>query len=564
LRIIGNYQEGEEIDETLGKVKEFLGKFQGSFKHSVEGIVANIEKDEQKLVHQYFIDNRLTGEEGLSVQQSVDLGLPKKYLDGCVENDTFDGNFPEVFDALLKRKAHVSLIFYHPQRDQILDLISSHRASLYHTNEDGQMTNNTSAEILNYVQKALIKIAIDKQDPDLLRKLRENKLFDISSEQFCEYFVRAVIKENRGVINELALNEDLIGDLFVYGSSNNNLEFLEYLIDKGLDIDSVNQNGFSALMMACQKGNSRIVNFLLDKGADVNIQGTTLEFGAQTALALAAQKGVLKIVESLLNRGANVDFQDSSGSTAIDYASKYGRVEVVSFLLDRVNDESKFEALNSAMNSHNPNSEICGIIWDHLSVQVNQQTNEPGIMQDQSGNSFAHLIVVSVNSPNFKKNKKEFTKHMFGELSKKPYFNPMQTDGANRTAIEFAFEAEQTDVAKTMFEMLSTEQQIMALNRTTQNNKAETVGNFLLEVMDKNLDHHIKDLEPRAPTFRRLDFDLEDNIIPAPAIPQADKLNPALRDAVNNNAALSALPKGSAVVNKISRLQALIAAQQEQ
>lgn len=55
----------------------------------------------------------------------------------------------------------------------------------------------------------------------------------------------------------------------------------------------------------------------------------------QTALMLAVSHGRTAMVQSLLGRGADVNLQDDEGSTALMCASEHGHVDMVRLLLSQ-------------------------------------------------------------------------------------------------------------------------------------------------------------------------------------------------------------------------------------
>lgn len=55
----------------------------------------------------------------------------------------------------------------------------------------------------------------------------------------------------------------------------------------------------------------------------------------QTALMLAVSHGRMAMVQSLLGRGADVNLQDDEGSTALMCASEHGHVDMVRLLLSQ-------------------------------------------------------------------------------------------------------------------------------------------------------------------------------------------------------------------------------------
>jgi len=86
----------------------------------------------------------------------------------------------------------------------------------------------------------------------------------------------------------------------------------------------------AALRDAAARGQIQEVRAALERGADVN---TADELG-RTALMLAAFDGHTAIVHLLLSKGAQVNIRDSSGRTALMYSSSGPFPETVKLLLD--------------------------------------------------------------------------------------------------------------------------------------------------------------------------------------------------------------------------------------
>jgi ankyrin repeat protein len=99
------------------------------------------------------------------------------------------------------------------------------------------------------------------------------------------------------------------------GHSNVVNRLLERLLNKGADVNQQNYKGDTALMMAVEMGYNNIVNRLLDvKDIDVNVQNPERQM---TPLMWATHNGFLKLVERLLNKGADVNQQNYKGDTAL-------------------------------------------------------------------------------------------------------------------------------------------------------------------------------------------------------------------------------------------------------
>jgi hypothetical protein len=109
------------------------------------------------------------------------------------------------------------------------------------------------------------------------------------------------------------------------------LEIVEKLLMKGADVNLQDNKGFTALMVAVHYGRLEIVEKLIEVGANRNLQ--IIE--GYTALMLAVQNGRLDIVEKLLEKAADPDLQNNEGITALMIAVELGRLEIVEKLLEK-------------------------------------------------------------------------------------------------------------------------------------------------------------------------------------------------------------------------------------
>ena len=121
-----------------------------------------------------------------------------------------------------------------------------------------------------------------------------------------------------------------LDDLFKAVKANDVRELRIYL-DQGMDPNSTNKEGYSALMEAAREGHVEVVELLLDRKAKVNQQNAV----GETAVMLAAFKGHLGTVRLLHRRGAELK---TSGWTALHYAAFQGSAPVAKYLLDNKAD----------------------------------------------------------------------------------------------------------------------------------------------------------------------------------------------------------------------------------
>jgi len=73
------------------------------------------------------------------------------------------------------------------------------------------------------------------------------------------------------------LSQEELNNLLISlsNSTQNNVPYIEEVLQKGANIEFQNEEGNTALCFACIKGNLTIVNFLINKGANINHRNKT-------------------------------------------------------------------------------------------------------------------------------------------------------------------------------------------------------------------------------------------------------------------------------------------------
>ena len=110
---------------------------------------------------------------------------------------------------------------------------------------------------------------------------------------------------------------------------NGHTPVLQFLLEEGAEVEAKDVNGRTALMYASSGPFEEAVAFLLEHGAEVDVQGTLEGF---TALMTAASEGLVEVVRLLLAHGADPSLVDKDGDTAASFARQNGHSEVVELL----------------------------------------------------------------------------------------------------------------------------------------------------------------------------------------------------------------------------------------
>ncbi|MDO6471853.1 ankyrin repeat domain-containing protein [Maribacter sp. 1_MG-2023] len=216
-------------------------------------------------------------------------------------------------------------------------------------------------------------------------------------------------------------NDEDGNGIFNYASKKGNIDFLNLLIKKGVDYKSLNDNGGNAFMFASQGGRGfsnglPVYTYLKGLGLEPNIvekNGSTplhrLAFGTKDAA----------IIELFLNAGADVNQADEEGNTPFLNAAARNQLSIVQLLAKNVKD----------INAANKSGETALMLATHSNkADVVEFLISKGAdinAQDTAGNTAAYFLADSYN----KRNAKAFDAKLALLKSKGLKFNTVQGEG---------------------------------------------------------------------------------------------------------------------------------------
>ena len=108
-------------------------------------------------------------------------------------------------------------------------------------------------------------------------------------------------------------------------------ESLRAIIDHGADVNAINKNSVTAIMIACYKGNTDAISILLNAGADLNMT----DGNGATCIHHVVGEGFTKaMLETVINHGADVNATNKNNVTALMIACLNSNEDAINVLLN--------------------------------------------------------------------------------------------------------------------------------------------------------------------------------------------------------------------------------------
>ncbi|MDC7816880.1 ankyrin repeat domain-containing protein [Pseudomonas sp. BLCC-B112] len=123
------------------------------------------------------------------------------------------------------------------------------------------------------------------------------------------------------------------------------VEMLDTFIEAGYSLDTQDEKGYTALILAAYHGQGPAVERLLDAGANACAQDKR----GNTALMGAIFKGEVQIARRLLATDCSPDQRNGAGQTAAMYAGLFKRVELLDALAAKGADLNAEDPLGNSV-----------------------------------------------------------------------------------------------------------------------------------------------------------------------------------------------------------------------
>ncbi|KAI8906796.1 ankyrin repeat-containing domain protein [Gorgonomyces haynaldii] len=207
------------------------------------------------------------------------------------------------------------------------------------------------------------------------------------------------------------------------GAQKGNLKMVMDLVEQGTDPNSLDHQNASSLHWAAINNHISVAQYLIDKGAQVDIIGGDLK---ATPLHWAARTGHIQMVTFLIQKGANPKLYDGQGYNALHLAAHAGQTFMIVYLIaigmpvDTLDSMKRTPLMWSAYQGNS----ISGMV-ELLKSGADLD------LADETGYTALHWAVISQH-------------YEYAELLLKHGANPDIKDPAGKTPEDWAIERNQT------------------------------------------------------------------------------------------------------------------------
>lgn len=183
-------------------------------------------------------------------------------------------------------------------------------------------------------------------------------------------------------------------------------------INSGANPNSFDRNHLPAILLSASRQQVKVVEALINKGADINKKGTykKQKIFNGSALISSSANGNLEIVKSLLDANAEKNITDDTGLSPLMSAAYMGNENVVALLIQHgasleQQDEKGYTALMFAANAGKYNS-VKVLLESKANVNAKDKDNSTPLMfASQHGfNDVVKLLLLNGADRHFKGN----------------------------------------------------------------------------------------------------------------------------------------------------------------
>ena len=220
-------------------------------------------------------------------------------------------------------KDFLEICSFHKLKKNLFDMMCSSAVDIFTEDESGRTALFNAAMSGNLViLRALLARGLDPMHADKYGEVPLSAALRCGNRSVAECLIK-VTGNPAGIIDDE-------GSSLLHKAAWGNLpELAEILLDEcGMDIDTGDQCGRTALHVAAYQGNTRVMKYLLERSANVN----AVDRYGQTPVFSGAYDGNRKVVKMLCEYGADLTIKNVDNLTVLKYSVITKQFETALFL----------------------------------------------------------------------------------------------------------------------------------------------------------------------------------------------------------------------------------------
>lgn len=229
---------------------------------------------------------------------------------------------PMLLDAIRSSSAERAI--------NLLDRLTSEEIN-YPVTSNGETLLHLAVILKNSTDKTKIISRLLALGADLNRRDNAGRLpihLSVRAHEYPALETFEILVKNKADVNSLDLNENNIIHLIMdYVKP----DVLQRLIEKGVDINKVNAQGETPLLIAAAKGNEQNVNVLIENNANIN----ATDRAGNGLIHKAAFIGNIRIIDLGIKHGLNIDSENRRKETALSILAARAQWSQVRILLNQ-------------------------------------------------------------------------------------------------------------------------------------------------------------------------------------------------------------------------------------
>ncbi|MEK7434046.1 MAG: ankyrin repeat domain-containing protein [Cyanobacteriota bacterium] len=140
------------------------------------------------------------------------------------------------------------------------------------------------------------------------------------------------IYDNIKLVSKYINEKDEFGKTpLMLATEENNLPLVKFLLENGADINLENKSQNTALNIAILNKNKETINFLVKNNANLKIRNADYDF----PIILAARNNDTETIKLLIDKGVDVDSRELNGKSLLHFACMFENKELIELILNK-------------------------------------------------------------------------------------------------------------------------------------------------------------------------------------------------------------------------------------